>query len=373
MRLKLIAIVMLLALAGGAVVVAMGGVGAPATAATTLLTTAAAVTDVTDEIAATGTVEASDQYELAFGDGSVTSVTWPVTEVKVAVGDHLTAGQVLATADTADLETKITEATRSAKSAALQLKIATTDREDANTTAARRQTQMSLYNAQTADERATADLAALVALREGATLTAPADGIVTEVAIATGDDAPAGAAITMISSALHISTSVVESDVAAIEVGQEATVSVAALDASLRGTVTSIDPVASAGGSGGVVSFAVRIALDAPPAGLRPGMSADVTIVAASATNVLAIPSRALSGSAGSYTVRVVAADGSVSTRAVEVGLVTSSLAEIKSGVQAGELVVTGTSSTQDAVNIGGGGAFPGGGGTIIRGGGVRP
>jgi macrolide-specific efflux system membrane fusion protein len=100
-------------------------------------------------------------------------------------------------------------------------------------------------------------------------------------------------------------------------------------------------------------------------------MSADISIVAASASNVLSIPSRALAGNAGAYTVRVVAADGSVATRTVEVGLVTSSLAEIKSGLQAGELVVTGTSSTQNqATTTVGGGAFPGGG--IIRNGG-RP
>jgi macrolide-specific efflux system membrane fusion protein len=87
---------------------------------------------------------------------------------------------------------------------------------------------------------------------------------------------------------------------------------------------------------------------------------------------VLATPSRALTGNAGSYTVRVVAADGSVSTRSVEVGLVTSSLAEIKSGLQAGEMVVTGTSSSQNSVTNGfGGGGFQGGGGTVIRG--TRP
>src|SRR6185369_13095263 len=128
-------------------------------------------------------------------------------------------------------------------------------------------------------------------------------------------------------------------------------------------------PVGSSSGNGGVVSYGVNVALDAPPAGLRPGMSADITITAASAANVLAIPSRALTGTPGSYTVRVVAADGSVSTRAVEVGLVTSSLAEIKSGLQAGERVVTGTSSSQQTVNgttNGRGGFFGGGGGGVV-------
>jgi macrolide-specific efflux system membrane fusion protein len=56
---------------------------------------------------------------------------------------------------------------------------------------------------------------------------------------------------------------------------------------------------------------------------------------------VLSIPSRVLSGTAGAYTVRVVADDGTVSTRSVEVGLVTASLAEIRSGLQAGDRVVT--------------------------------
>jgi macrolide-specific efflux system membrane fusion protein len=367
MRLKLFAIVILLVVAAGAVGLAMGGFSPPASAASSLLTAAASVTDVSDEITATGAVGATETYSLAFGLDGGPTVSWPVTEVKVAVGDRVTKGQALATADTADLEAQIAAANRTAKSAAIQLKQATTDHDNASTTATRRQTQISLYNAQSADAMAKADLADLKALRATATITAPEDGVITAVSITAGSAAPAGPAIEMISAKLEVATNVVESDVAAIKVGQQATVTVAALDASLRGTVTSIDPVGTGSGSNGVVQFAVRVSLDAPPTGLRPGMSADISIVAASATNVLAIPSRALAGKAGAYTVRVVAADGSVSTRTVEVGLVTSSLAEIKSGLQAGELVVTGTSSTQNAgsTNTVGGGAFPGGG--IIR------
>ena len=384
MRLKLFALIGLLVIAGGAVFVAIGGLGAPATLASTLLTTAAAVSDVTDEIAATGTAQAASQYALAFGvaptvaDGAAESVVapadpvangveWLVDEVKVVAGDHVTKGDVLATASTADLEAQIAEASRAAKSAALQLKQATDDRANASTTAAKRQTQMALYNAQTSDAHAKASLAALVALRGHVRLVAPADGIVTRVAISTGVTAPSGTAIALISSEMRISTSVVESDVAAIKAGQESSVTIAALEATLRGKVVSVDPVGSGGGSGGVVSFAVAVQLDAPPSGLRPGMSADITIVATSATGVLAIPSRALSGAAPNYTVRIVAADGAVSTRSITVGLVTSSLAEVKSGLQAGDLVVTGTSSTQNALANGGtvgGGAFPGG---IIR------
>jgi macrolide-specific efflux system membrane fusion protein len=284
--------------------------------------------------------------------------------VHVAVGDHVSKGEVLATAATDDLASQIADARRAADSAALQLKQAKADRADASGTAAKRQAQIGVYNAESAAAKARSDLAGLLALREHTTITAPADGVVTAVAISAGADAPDAAAITMLSGALRVSTTVVESDIAAIQIGQEATVTVAAVDASLRGKVVSIDPVGSDSGGSGVVSFAVVVELDAPPVNLRPGMSADISIVAASATNVLAIPSRALSGAAGSYTVRVVAADGTVSVRDVEVGLVTSSLAEIKSGLQAGELVVTGTSSSQSSTTTVGGpaGAFPGGG-----------
>jgi macrolide-specific efflux system membrane fusion protein len=383
MRLKLVAIIVLLALGGAAVAASLGLFTPAATGASSLLTAAAAVTDVTDEIAATGTVQATTQYALAFGADAVESdgaaaasdaasssgslastIEWPVTAVHVAVGDHVTKGEVLATAGTADLAAQIADARRNAASAALQLKAAKADRTAASGTAAKRQAQIALYNAQSADAKARGDLAAFVALRAHTTITAPADGVATAVAISAGADAPEGSAITVLSGALRVSTTVVESDIAAIQVGQEATVTVAAVDASLRGKVVSIDPVGSDSGGSGVVSFAVVVELDAPPADLRPGMSADISIVAASASNVLAIPSRALSGSAGSYTVRVVAADGTVSVRDVEVGLVTSSLAEIKSGLQEGDRVVTGTSSSQNSSTTVGGpaGAFPGGG-----------
>src|SRR6185437_3955363 len=241
----------------------------------------------TDDIAATGTVQTASQYELAFGAAAVqtagsdaadssasngaggTTVTWPVTKVNVAVGSQVKKGDALAVAGTADLETQIADARRTASSSALQLKQARADHRDASGTAAKRQTKISLYNAQSADAKAKSDLADLVALRAYRTITAPADGTVTAVSISAGSDAPSGAAITMIAGTLQITTNVVESDISAIKVDQQADITVDAIDASLKGTVVSIDPVGSDSGSNGVVSFAVVVRLDAPPAELR--------------------------------------------------------------------------------------------------------
>ena len=111
-----------------------------------------------------------------------------------------------------------------------------------------------------------------------ATLKSPIDGIVTEVNVTAGFDAPSGAAIVVDSTTLQITTDVVESDLADIKVGQEAAVSVSAIDANLTGTVSAISPVASSDSNSGVVSYPVTITLANAPATARAGMSADVTV-----------------------------------------------------------------------------------------------
>jgi macrolide-specific efflux system membrane fusion protein len=384
MKWKVLAIVVLLA--GGAVAVgaSLGVIGtAPATATSDYLTAQAAVADVVAEVAATGSVAPSATYGLTFGSepamttgsssnasAGAATITWPVTTVSVAVGDRVTKGQVLASAATTDLEAQLADAVRSYRNAHIQLILAKDQLASASTTDATRQAQIGVNNAETADAhayQAQLDLRAKLAL---ASLTTPTDGLVTAVNIATGADAPSGDAIQIAADPLEVTTSVVESDIASITVGQTASVTVAALDgATLEGTVASIAPSGSASGNQGVVSFAVAITLTNAPAGLRPGMSADVTITTATAPGVLAIPARALAGSPGAYRVRVLAADGTVSTHDVTVGLITSSLVEIKSGLQAGDRVITGTSSSQTTTNrtqtFGGGGGLGGPGGVI--------
>jgi membrane fusion protein, macrolide-specific efflux system len=386
MKWKVFAIVALLVGAGVAVGASVGVFGASASAATTYLTAQAAVADVENTVAATGTISSATTYGLSFGaaPGVVTSsssssantpsssVTWPVTSVSVKVGDTVTKGESLAKAGTTDLTAQISDAVRAADTAAIQLLQAQTQLANASTTDAIRQANMGLYNAQTGNAHAGKSLSDLRAQLALATLTAPDAGVVTAVNIRAGADAPSGYAIEIEAGPLQVTTSVVESDVASISVGQAASVTITALNGTvLDGTVASIDPTGSASGNNGVVSFPVTITLTSPPAALRSGMSADVSITTASAAGVLAIPSRALTGTTGAYRVRVLQANGTVMTVVVTVGLITASLAEIKSGLQAGDTVVTGTSASQNSTtNRAGTGAF--GGGTLNGGGGVR-
>jgi RND family efflux transporter MFP subunit len=289
----------------------------------------------------------------------------------VAAGDRVTKGQKLAVADTASLQSQLVGAIASRRSAALQLTIAQEQVDAATTTATIRQAKLSLYQAQSQNAQASATQHDLEVQIAAATLVAPIDGIVTAVNLVEGLDAPSGDAIVIDATSYKVTADVVETDIRKISLGQPATVTVAAVGGDVRGVVAAIAPSATAAASGGVVSYAVTITLNAPPATLRPGMTADITITTASAANVVTIPAAALTRINGNYTVRILTPTGIPEARPVDVGLVTSSLAEIKSGLAAGEAVITGTTAQRAATTTNSGG-FGGGGINVSGGGGFR-
>ena len=351
---------------------------------TEYLTATASTADVTDEVAATGTLQAARTYTLSFGSeatlanatpstsetasaasdgantatGTTSNVEWETTAVDVAVGDHVEEGDALATADTANIDAEISVAQAQVDAAQAQVDAAATDE-------GRATSESQLLEA----ERTLADLQAA---REHAALAAPAAGVVTAVNVEEGTTAPDGAAIVIASDDMVASGTVSESDVSTIAVGQEATLTLTALDDDVTGQVTYVAPSGSS--TSGVVGFGMLVTLDDVPDGARPGMSVDISVVAAEALDVLAVPSAAIDGSAGSYVVTVLASDGSTETRSIEVGLVTDELAEITDGLSAGETVVTGTASDQQTTTDQGGGGFGGpGGGFGGPGGGFAP
>jgi macrolide-specific efflux system membrane fusion protein len=380
MKLKLAAVVVLGAIGAGAVFYAVGGVGANAATTTEFLTAQATIGDVTDEIAATGTIESAARTGVSFGvdawlidddaNPPTSTVTYPVTEVLVEVGDTVAEGDALATADTAELERELARAKNELLSAEVTMRAADDELDDASTTAAKRQAKISRYNAINGVDQAEQAVDDIKAQIKDASLTAPIAGLVTEVSISAGADAPAGAAVVIDSATFEVTTDVVESDLVDVKIGQAAEITISAVDAELTGTVTAVAPVAGADSGSGVVSFPVTVTLEAAPAAVRSGMSADVTITIASATDVLTIPSAALDGSEGNHSVRTLGADGTPVRTPVEVGLVTNTLAEITSGLAEGTAVVTGTASDL-AGSITGGGAIPGGGGGIVNGGAI--
>jgi len=311
---------------------------------------------------------ASSAASTAAGSGG-SSTTWPVKTVAVAPGDVVKKGDTLATADASSIDSQITQATNSLASAQAQLDQAASNLSAATTSQAIWQARTQYYNAKNAVANATATRANLESERALATITAPTDGIVEAVNVIAGTNAPSGDAIVVDGGGLQAVISVTETDLPNVKLGQAASVAITAIDSTASGTVTAISPTAS-GGNSSVVTYAVTVGLTSTPASARSGMSVSVSITIAQATDAVAVPSIALLGQTGSYSVRVMDATGSVTDVPVQVGLITSTLTEVTSGVSVGDRVVVGVSNASSGSTTTTGNGFGGLGGGF--GGGLR-
>ncbi len=211
-----------------------------------------------------------------------------------------------------------------------------------NTSAPVAADRASVSQAETAVSSAQTTLARL-------TLTAPIAGTVSSVSIQAGD-VVAGTVIVLRGTDVEVDASVTETDLPALRLGQPASVTIPALGATAKGTVSALDLAGGTKTAGGVVSYAITVALPTAPARVAPSMTADVDITTATAAGVLSVPASAIGGTAGAYTVQVYDGPGQAHTVAVAVGLMTSTLAEIKSGLAAGATVVTGVATAKDLV-----------------------
>jgi L-fucose isomerase-like protein len=124
-----------------------------------------------------------------------------------------------------------------------------------------------------------------------------------------------------------------------------------------------------------VVTYDETIDLINPPATVKEGMTADASVVVQTATNVLYVPSAAITTTGTVSTVELLQ-NGKTTVTRVTTGLVGNSDTQILSGLKAGEVVVeptvtvaasTGTATT----TAGGGGGFGGFGGAGLGGSGV--
>ncbi len=174
-------------------------------------------------------------------------------------------------------------------------------------------------------------------------------------------------------SQLSVVAQVNEVDIPKVKVGQNATVTLDAFpNKTFVGQVESVDSVGTA--SSGVVTFNVYINLVSPPSSIKSGMTASVIVQTARHDNVVTVPTAAIQTSNGSSSVRILK-NGQVSTVAVTTGIADDTNTEITTGVNVGDVVITGTSaatSNSSSTSSPFSGGFGGGrgGGTVIRTGG---
>lgn len=129
-------------------------------------------------------------------------------------------------------------------------------------------------------------------------------------------------------SKMKVTVQVGEKDIAKIAVGQSANVTYPAFpDIVSQGTVTAIASVANsdaANGGGGSVTFNVDILIEAPDSRLKPGMTAEVSVVTEQLDDVVMVPTMALMTEDGEhYYVNLATDSEGKKTRRVKVTVVT--------------------------------------------------
>ncbi|HET7711704.1 MAG TPA: efflux RND transporter periplasmic adaptor subunit [Thermoanaerobaculia bacterium] len=223
-------------------------------------------------------------------------------------------------------------------------------------------------NLSTVEERISQARANVTAARDTlskTTIRAPMSGIVTALPVEEGEVAVIGtmnnpgtilltiADMSVVEAVMEVD----ETDIPNVKIGQRASVTIDAYpNKTFSGLVTEVgsSPVKRLGGGGAsteAVNFEVKIQLDNPPPGVRPGFSASADITTGTRAKTLAIPLQALvvrekpgpKGTKPQDEEGVFVRDGEkVKFVAVTTGLSGDTSMEILTGLKAGQQIVTG-------------------------------
>jgi len=180
-------------------------------------------------------------------------------------------------------------------------------------------------------------------------LIAPISGTLMSLDLTLGDTVSSGSIATVADlSTPYLEVFLDATDWENVKVGYDTEVTFDALpDTKYTGKVTQVDPGLYTSGNNSVVRAIVE--LDRPTDGfnLPTGSTAAVDVIAGQARNAVLVPVEALhETSPGNYALFVLE-NGQPRLHVVEVGIQDSVSAEIKSGLQAGQMVTTGITATR--------------------------
>ena len=310
----------------------------------------ATTSTIRQSVSASGTIQPAHRADLSF------AVSGTVTSLPVAAGDTVKGNAVLATVDSATLQSAVTSAQANVTSTQDQL----TTQQDAGSSAVQiASTQAQLTEAQGKLADAQTALAA-------ASMTSPIAGTVAQVNIAVGDkvggtasasspsaSGGSGSSSSSASAASSSSTaqivvisttswvveaSVASADLSSLKKGLQAEITPTGSAAKVFGTVKSVGIIASSSSSG-TASFPVTITVTGSPKGLYAGGAADVSIIVKQVENVLTVPTNALHTEKNTTVVHQMKNGEQVSTP-VTVGTAYGAVTQILSGLKTGDKVV---------------------------------
>lgn len=201
------------------------------------------------------------------------------------------------------------------------------------------------------------------------TITSPIDGIIAELAVKNGSSvASNGTVATIINkSAMETVVSVDELDIAKVQVGQKANITLDAISGkTFTGSVVQVDPIGTA--SNGVTNYSVTVTVNNPE-GIMIGMNTNVSIITQSKENVVTLPASAILNKRGT-TAYVLSSDGLFDSngksiqmnnvnsmellqkygKQITIGLANTDTVEVVSGLSAGDKVAVATTVSKSAI-----------------------
>ena len=353
----------------------------PAAQPPSFVTATATTTDLQDTVLATGVLQAFKQVSVG------AQVSGQVKVLHVVLGDKVKAGQLIAEIDSVPQQN--TQRNAEAALANVQAQLRAQQATHAQTALAlQRQKELfaadagaraDLESAQAANDLALANVDGLKAQILQAQVTvdtakvnmgytrivAPIDGQVVAIVTQQGQTVNANQSTPTIiklaqTETMTVKTQISEADVTRVKIGQKVYFTILGEpDKRYTATLRSIEPApdsiltdTTTSTTSSTTSTAIYYngLFDAPnPDGkLRISMTAQVQIVRADAPGALTIPATALGprGKDGSYTVRVVGADGQAQPRSIKVGLNTNVSVQVLEGLSEGDKVVIGDAAT---------------------------
>ncbi|MNU61532.1 Macrolide export protein MacA [compost metagenome] len=337
--------------------------------------------NVEQTVLATGRIRAAQLVDVG------AQVTGQVIRLHVKLGDVVSKGQPIAEIDALPQRNALRNASAQVRSAAARLKARQATLRQLRLEAERQAVLMTsdstaraqFESAQAAFAAARAEVDALEADAEQARIaaetaelnlsytrvTAPMDGVVVAVVTEQGQTVNANQSAPTIVKLADLQTMVIKAQVSEADIAQVAPGMPAYFtlmgpdDRRHQATLTEVepgpvslaqqrsdDPSASGtdGGGSKAVYYNAILRVPNPDRQLRIDMTARTTIVVAEATEVLMVPSAAITVDVvvGTRSARVLRADGGIEHRILKIGLDNRNMTEVKSGLRRGERVLLG-------------------------------
>lgn len=292
--------------------------------------------ETTRSNAANAVYNAQQSLEIAQANYKLSTINSTTADIQSAKAQLLNVQSALEEAETPPDDAEITAAQIAVQQMALaleQAKLALAET-GAGTAIAAREAELAL-------EQAKINLATAQETLSGTTLVAPFDGTVTAINCTVGETCN-GTAVALANLGMPVVEFwVEEADMSSAAKGNAVRIIFEALpDYEYYGEIYRVDPVLTTVGGTSAVQLWATVDTAAYPVKLLGGMNADVEIVAGEALNAVLVPVQALRDMGnGQYAVFVMKSDGELEMRSVEIGLMDFVNAEVKSGLESGEMV----------------------------------